>query len=241
MEFEMTVFRMAVLTMAIACPALAQQVPSSAPPPPQVVTSAAGEARIRPDRATITIGVQVRAATAAEAASENARKQRAIIDAIKAKGVAAEDITTANYSVTPETRYREGQAPITTGFLVSNEVSVDVKSIDRVGPVIDAALANGANQINSLSFRASNADSARRVALADAVLKARADAEVMARAAGGSLGSLLELTATDVYAPPIPRPMMAMARATAESTPVEAGDQTIRASVSARWQFVPQP
>ena len=214
------------------------------PQVPQIVTSAQGEVRATPDRATITIGVQTRAATAADASAQNSRKQRAVIDAIKAKGVLPAQITTSSFNVIPETRYdREGQAaPRTTSYLVSNVVTVDVRRIDLVGPVIDAALASGANQINSLAFAISAADSVRRIALTDAVTKARLDAEAIARAAGGSLGTLLDVTATDMYSPPTPRPMFAMAKvADQTAVPVEAGEETVRASVIVRWQFVPSP
>ena len=226
---------------ASAAAAAAQD--SARPPIPQIVTNAQGEVRIAPDKATISIGVQTRATTAAEASAQNARKQRAVIDAIKAKGVPAEQISTSGYNVIPETRYdREGQAaPRTTSYLVSNMVTVELRRVDLVGPVIDAALGSGANQINSLSFGVANADSARRAAIAIAVSKARADAEVMARAAGGSLGQLLELTSGEVYMPP-PRPVMMMradvAMTAAPPTAIEAGQESIRATVSARWQYL---
>lgn len=214
-------------------------------PPPQIVVSAAGEVRVAPDRASIHIGVQSRAATAAEASAQNSRKQRAVIEAIKAKGIPAEQIGTLGFNVTPETRYdREGQqAPRTISYLVANTVSVDVRKIGQVGPVIDAALAAGANQINSLSFGISGADSARRAALASAVSKARTDAEIMARAAGGSLGPLIELQAMEAWVPsPRPVAMESMKMgAAADQVPIEAGQETIRASVMARWQFVQGP
>ncbi|MGH7638926.1 MAG: SIMPL domain-containing protein [Gemmatimonadaceae bacterium] len=214
----------------------------SRPPVPQIVTSATGEVRVAPDRATIMIGVQSRATTAAAAANQNSQKQQAVINAIKARGVPAEQIATSNFNVIPETRYdREGQqAPRTTSYLVINTVTVELRRIDQVGPVIDAALGAGANQINSLQFGVAKADSARRAALANAVAVARADAEAMARAAGGSLGQLIELTAMDQYVPGPPRPFdarIAMGQV-AEKVPVEPGEETIRATVSARWQFI---
>ena len=227
--------------LAVVCAASASAQDMSRPTIPQIVTTASGEVRLTPDRATIQIGVQSRAATAAAAATQNATKQRAIIDAIKARGVPAEQIATSNFNVIPETRYdREGQAaPRTTSYLVINTVNVELRRIDQVGPVIDAALVAGANQINSLTFGITNADSARRVALAQAVSKSRADAEAMARAAGGSLGPLLELNSVDQYIPGPPRPFDMRVAATAEmKTPVEAGEETIRATVTARWQFL---
>lgn len=224
-------------------PAKAQEL--SRPTVPQIVTSAFGEVRVAPDKATISIGVQTRAATAAAAAAQNSQKQRAVIDAIKAKGVPAEQISTSNFNVIPETRYdREGQAaPRTTSYLVVNSITVELKRIDQTGPVIDAALAAGANQINSLNFGIQSADSARRSALAQAVAKSRADAEVMARAAGGSLGSLIEMHASESYIPGPPVPYMAEQRMAAmdKSVPVEPGQETVRATITARWHFLASP
>jgi uncharacterized protein YggE len=232
----------ALVAASLAAPGLAAQETRSQVP--QIVVNATGEVKVAPDKATIAIGVQSRAATAAAASQANAQKQRAVIDAIKARGVPAEQISTSGYNVIPETRYdREGQqAPRTTSYLVVNTVNVELKRVDLVGPVIDASLGAGANQINSLNFGVQNADSARRAALSSAVAKARADAEVIARAAGGSLGALLEMIANESSVrPPIPfmRDMAAMGVAKAEATPVEPGLETITAIVNARWTFVP--
>ena len=225
----------------LLAPAALTQEPSPRPMVPQIVTNASGEVRVTPDRATVQVGVQTRASTAAAASSQNSQRQRAIIDAIKARGIPAEQIATSNFNVIPETRYdREGQAaPRTTSYLVINTITVEVRRVDQVGPVIDAALGAGANQINSLTFAISNPDSARRAALAIAVAKSRADAEVIARAAGGSLGQLIEINATDGYAPPPPRPFMAREAMAADAkVPVEPGQESVTAIVSARWQFL---
>jgi uncharacterized protein YggE len=218
----------------------AAQAPMMTPPPPHIATSAVGEARLTPDRANVRVGVQTRAATAAAAARENNTRQEAIIAAIKALGIPAEQITTESYSVYPETRSdREGQKPTVTSYVVSNVVRVEVRRTEQVGPVIDAALAKGANQVHSLEFFSSNSDAGRRQALANAIEKARGDAEAMARAAGGSLGMLLELSSSDMG----PRPMfrvdqLRMGVAESRATPVEPGELTVQVSVTARWQYV---
>src|SRR5690349_24270684 len=72
---------------------------------PQIFTSGTGEAKLTPDRATVYIGTQTRATTAAVAARENAQRQTAIISAIVAAGVPRTQISTENYSVAPDTRY----------------------------------------------------------------------------------------------------------------------------------------
>jgi uncharacterized protein YggE len=128
-----------------------------------------------------------------------------------------------------------------TGYVVSNMVRIELRRIDQVGAAIDAALAKGANQVNSLNFYAENTDEPRRQALAQAVPRARADAEALARAAGGSLGEMLELS-TGQLAQPIIQRDMAMARVSAvagAATPVEPGEELVRAYVTARWRFVP--
>ena len=134
----------------------------------EIVTSAAGESRVTPDRATIFIGVQTRAASAAQASADNARRQRAVLDTLRALGIPGEHLSTIDFSVTPEQNYNPqggDRTPRITGYTVSNTVRVEVEKVDQIGKLIDAALAKGANGINSLQFSSSNADPARRTAL----------------------------------------------------------------------------
>ena len=232
--------RAAALSATLAGAAGAQIAPAT---PPRIVTSGEAQVRVTPDRATILVGVQNRAATAAAAGASNARTQKAILDTLKAMGLAADQLTTQSYSVNPEMQYPPSGGPgRVIGYTVSNVVRVELRRIEQVGPVVDASLAKGANQINSIQFSSSTASEARRTAMADAVRDARADADALARAAGGSVGQLIEITSS---APPI-RPMYAevMMRSTAKAdvaTPIEPGEQVISASVSVIWQFVPGP
>ncbi len=230
-------FKAAVLAVAFATTAQAQAV---APPVPRIVTSGEAQVRVTPDRATILIGVQTRAATAAAAGADNARRQKAIIDTLKAMGILADQIATQNYSVHPEMQYPPSGGPgRVTGYNVSNIVRVELRRIDQVGAVIDASLAKGSNQINSIQFSSSTAADARRTAMAEAVRDARADADVLARAAGGTLGPVIEVTSS---APPV-RPMYAevamRTMAKDAQTPIEPGEQVISANVSVIWQFIP--
>ncbi|MFL5487793.1 MAG: SIMPL domain-containing protein, partial [Gemmatimonadaceae bacterium] len=143
-------------------------------------------------------------------------------------------------NVYPEQRYEQGREPVLVGYNVTNTVLVDVRKLGQVGPVIDAALSHGANMITSLQFYASNTETARRSAIAIAIEKARADAEAAARAAHGSLGSLLEINIGS-YSPPPPRPMAMMRGAdlAAQATPINPGDETLSVEVSTRWRFIP--
>jgi len=86
----------------------------------------------------------------------------------------------------------------------------------------------------------SNTDVARRQALADAIAKARGDADAMARAAGGKLGPLLEIATTDEGGDG-PRPLFRARMSASAPTPIEAGELTVRVRVNARWHFVGNP
>jgi uncharacterized protein YggE len=231
-----------IVALMLSAPLAAQQSPAPASRPgprADIVATAEGEAKVTPDRAMISIGVQTRATTATAASAENTRKQRAVIDAIRALGVAEAQITTVNYSVSPEQVYEANKAPRITGYTVSNSVRVDVHTIDQIGSIIDAALAKGANNINSLDFYSSNESDARRSALASAIASARGDAQAMAQAAGGTLGDLIEASSSPAYTPRPPTPLRAMAMDKAEPTPINPGEQTMTVAVTTRWRFVP--
>lgn len=226
---------MASSTFAAPSMALAQ---AQTPPAPQIVVSAAGEATIIPDRASIVLAVESRAQTAAAAATQNARLQQAVIAAVVAKGVPANQISTTGFTVYPDERHSpEGQRTL-LGFIVRNSVVVNLERIDQVGPVLDAALSAGANVVSNLNMYSSKFEEARRTALQDAVRKAKADAEVLAAAAGGTLGGILEVQTTDGFGP---RPMYEVAMAAnraVQDTPIVAGEQKITVSITTRWAFI---
>jgi uncharacterized protein YggE len=215
----------------------AQMMP--APQTPQITVSARGEIQVTPDRARVQVGVETQAKTAAAAAAENNKKQTAILAAIRALGVPAAQITTLGYNVAPIQRYDDkDRRVVIDGYQVSNIVQVVTDKLDQAGPIIDAGLANGANRVAGLDFMVRDASSARDAALAQAVQSARRQAEVAAKAAGGTLGEMLELNVND-YERPDPRPMMAMAKMDAASapTPISEGTTTVAITVMTRWRF----
>ena len=224
----------------ISAPLSAQNTDTNATFPSSIMVVGRGEVKVSPDRAAIQISVQTRAPTAAAAASQNATKLKAVIDALRAMGLAANQVTTVNYNVYPEQRYQPNREPIIVGYNITNTLLVEVRRLTQVGPVIDAALAKGANMVTSLQFFASNTEAARREAIALAIQKAKAEAEAAARAAGGTLGSIIEI-GIGAYHPPPPRPpmMMRTAEASAQAdTPINPGEQTVAVDVTTRWSLV---
>jgi uncharacterized protein len=235
---RMNPFGLGSILLLISAAANGQTPSPTVATQPQIVTTGEGQSRITPDRATIYVSVQTRAATAAAAAAGNARLQKGVLDTLRSLGFGSDQLTTQNYSVVPEMQYdRAGGAPRVVGYSVLNTVRVEVRKIEEVGRAIDAALAMGANQISGPEFYASNIEGARRAALASAVTRAHADADAIARAAGGTVGQLIEVTSIA----PAPQPVAFMMKAARESTPtpIEPGQELIQVTVTTRWLFVP--
>lgn len=226
--------------LLLAAPALSAQRVGGDVPPSVITVSAQGEIQVVPDRAYVLVSVQTRSSSAAAAAGENANKQTAVIASLRSLGVKDSQISTQNYTVVPETRNDNlDHTPRIVSYLVSNSLRVEVTDLATVGKVIDSALSHGANQVSSVDFFESQAVDLYRKALAEAVANAKAQAEIMASAAGGHLGSLLELNSSGVR---MPSPMFGavrMAGVASSETPIMPGQDTIEASVTAKWVFVP--
>jgi uncharacterized protein YggE len=227
-----------LLAAATAFAPAAAQAP--APLVPQVVTVGRGEVDIKPDRARLEFGVETRAATAAAAATENSRRQHAILDALQRLAVAAEQVQTSNLQVTPEMVYPgQGQAPRISGYVARNFVRVEVLRLDQTGVLVDAALSKGATNITGLQFYSSKAAEARREALARAVTSARLDADAMAKAAGYQIGALIEISSGAPSEGPVLMSMDlvrgARMSASVEPTPVNPGELKHVETVTVRW------
>lgn len=211
-------------------------------PTGQIVVSTTEEVEVTPDRARLTLTIETRARTAAQAGSDNARIQTAILDTLAKLGVPAAQLQTVGVSVQPEYEYpSQGGRPTITGYVARNGVRVELRRIALVGTVIDAGLAKGANQVDGLHFFASNTEQVRREALRAAVQRARQDADAMAAAAGGQITGVIELTSGAPSPQPMefgPQLMMARGAAVADTpTPIEAGTIKIVVTVTARFGY----
>ena len=176
-----------------------------------------------PDRAEISFGVESPAPTAKAALAANAIEMRNVIAALKAAG--ATEIKTQSISLS--TRYAQnGEA---NGFVAQNVVSAKVANIAKAGPVIDAAVNAGANQVYGPSLTRSNQAELYRQALKAAVADARLRAQAIASAAGATLGKVTNVT--EAGGGPQPIAIEARKGGVADSTPIEPGTQEIGATV----------
>ena len=228
-------------TAALAAPIGAQAQTATADPAFAATTlnlSAHGETQAAPDEATITLGVLTKASNAGAAMTQNAGRMNAVIAALRGAGIAAKDIRTSNLSLNAQYDYAPNTPPHLTGYQASNDVTVTVEDLERLGPAIDAVTAAGANQINGIGFGLKSSQAAEDAARLDAVKALRAKAELYAQASGYHVARLVNLSESggDGYQPV--RPMaMAMAKGVAQGVPVSSGELTVRVDVSGVFEL----
>jgi uncharacterized protein YggE len=207
-------------------------------PMPYIEASGTGQVQLAPDRATVTVGVETRAVTAAAAGAENARIQHAVADTLRKMGFSGSAVTTTRMGIAPEMDYAEGHVR-QTGYVARYSMKVELSALDRIGDVVDAALARGANVAGNVVYSSSSADSAQQAAIAIAAAKARRQAATLAASLGGSLGSLIQATTSGGDGGRV-----VLGYGGGSQTELRAGTTvtptqvTVVAAVSARWHFL---
>ncbi len=200
--------------------------------------SATGRVSRTPDLATITAGVVTQAPVAATAMADNARQMDAVVKALKAAGIAARDLSTSNVALSPQYRYQDGKPPVVTGYQATNSVAVRFRDIAKSGTVLDALVRAGANQIDGPNLSLSDPEAALDEARAQAVAKARARAELYAKAAGMTVARIVAIDEAGDNGGDRPRPM-AMLRAAPmaadAATVVLPGETDVTASINVRF------
>lgn len=199
--------------------------------------SVSGEGRVAtsPDMATISLGVTTFGDTAAAAMATNSEELVKVMANLTAAGIEAKDIQTTGLMLNPNWTYdSNGGAGTINGYTAMNMVNVRVRALDGLGGVLDAAVKDGANTLNGLTFGVADPqpvnDAARKLAVADAARKAG----LLAEAAGVKLGSVMSISEQTGYAEPTP-----MFRAEASSAPggvpVAGGEVAITVIVNMTW------
>lgn len=195
-------FAALVVALAVAAPGPAE----AADAPPRVIR-ANGDAVVKtaPDRARVAVSVTTRAATAKEASEANARTSKAVLDKLRAAVAAPGEVKSGGYELTAEYDYNQGgsavRGPRLVGYVATNRFAVVSADLAGVGALIDAAVAAGANQIDSIAFFLDDEDAARRQALLQAGRKAKAEAATIAESLGVALGDVLDASSSANVAP----------------------------------------
>lgn len=218
----------AAFIVAVTVPVRAQE--PYVVPQARIIVSGEGTVRAAPDLALLTIGATIQGATAKAASDANSRVMSAVEAALHDAGIAANDIQTASFSVQPV--YASAQSnspPRISGFAVTNQLAVTVRQIDKVGDVLDRAIAAGANDIGSVQFLHNDLSKALDPARTDALADARRKAALYARAAGLTLGAVSWVVEGQAN---VPQPRFAAARMSAAPVPIAAGEDTLSVRIT---------
>lgn len=232
----MRMFR--VLAVSTALMAAMPLMAAAEAPVPQITVTGEAAVQAAPDMAVLSLGVTTQGASAEAAMTANSEALARVIDQLKAAGIAAEDIQTTNLSLSPNwTGYdASGGAQVISGYTATNMVTVRVRALDGLGKVLAAAVGDGANSLNGLSFEMSEPRPAQDAAREAATKDARARAELLAAAAGVKLGRLLSIT-EGMSGGGMPMPVAYKADA-AMAVPVEAGQVSLTSSVTLSFEIV---
>ena len=238
-------------TLALAL-ALAAGTPMTACAQPQTATgyampadgtllsvSAEASAKRVPDVATISTGVVTQAADANAAMRANAVQMDKVMAAIRAAGIGERDVQTSGINLNPQYKYVENAPPSIVGYQASNTVNVKVRDLSKLGKVLDAFVANGANQINGPSFEVDKPDEAYDEARLAALKKAQARADTYASALGLKVRRIVSISEGGAS---FPRPMpmmraMAADAGFAKETSVSPGETTLSVNIDVVFEL----
>lgn len=231
-----------LLAALVALPAMNASAQSPAPVAAPadgtlLSVSARGEATRVPDVASLSAGVVTQAADANAALRANAEEMRRVMAALDGAGIAERDIRTTGLNVSPQYRRGDGESPAISGYQASNTVSFKVRDVARLGEVMDALVAGGANQVYGPNFEIDQPDEvydeARRAALA----QARARADMYAGELGLRVLRIVSVSEGGGFMPP--QPMMAMRASMdmAQSSPVSPGESTLTANLDVVFEL----
>ncbi|MCU0559432.1 MAG: SIMPL domain-containing protein [Desulfobacterales bacterium] len=226
-------------------PAGAQAAGPAEPAAASITVTGTGEVAASPDRAQVNLGAVVETRQAADAQGQLAQILQRVLKAIKALGIPDEKIRTAGVTLTPVYSQPkpksdpEPEGPRIVGYRATNSVRVQLDDVDRVGAVIDAGIAAGANQLSHLSFELREDLPQRQQALKLAAREARVKAEAIAAALELKLGEVLDVREDGAQASyPVERRFSAPAAA---GTPIQPGQVLVSAAVTIRYRLGPLP
>jgi len=198
-----------------------------------ISVTAEGEASVAPDVALVSFAVSGNGKELAATRDDVNARSSSVLAVLRKLGIAEGDLGAPDVGIHPEYDYRKGQRLI--GYRVTRQMTAKVRDLDRLSTVLDSVVAAGANEMQGAQMSASDPSAAEHQALTAAMHAARAKAEVLAEAAGVSLGALARLEEeADFGGPPMPKMrMMAMSESADVPTEVAAGDLTVMRRIRA--------
>jgi uncharacterized protein len=198
-----------------------------------ITVTGEGIVETSPDQATISLGVTTNADTAVAALAANSDAMAKMMEQLKAAGVAQSDLQTSNLSLNPNwSGYGSSSSQTIDGYVASNMLNVRVRDLDALGSILDAAVSDGANTMNGITFGLSEPNPVMNEARTRAVADATSRATVLATAAGAVLGPIVSITEGGTFPGPAP-----MFRAETSGVPIATGELAMTASVTVTFEI----
>lgn len=153
-----------------------------------ITVSGSSAIRVQPDRVVVVLGVETFARSPSASQAQNARLSEAVLDAIRAQGIAERHIATADLAIQP--RYEDYDRNIISGYGSRNTIAATLHDVEKLEPVLVTALEAGATSVDGVEFSVTNLRELRDRARDMAVQAALEKAAAMAEAAGVRLGDV---------------------------------------------------
>ena len=208
-----------------------------------VSVTGSGEVKAQPDMAYVTLGVEARRPTLAEARTEvNATVERLLALTRELK-IEPKFVDSTRLQVQPDYRWDEkSSSQVLLGYVVSRQVDVELHDLDRLGTLLERSVSAGVNQVGGARLDSSRRKELERAALTQAVDDARLNADALARAAGAKLGPVQSLSTTGT----MPVPMYAERAMSVAAAPMadaaeksyQSSEMKFTASVSAQFELL---
>ena len=222
---------MVAAALLTAVPSLSAQPRD--PNPPTVVANGRATIKRTPDRAFVSFATETRASRPEQAQKDNARAMEKVRDVVRGKKIPADAIRTASFNLREDVDWVNGKR-VPRGYAVTNVIEVRVDTLDDLGELMDEVVKAGATSVGGVRFDLKDRSGAEREAVRAAVEDARSRADAAAAGAGVRIVRIQTIEEQGGQEIPRPVPMMRMgaaAAAEAVSTPVEAGEIEIQATV----------
>jgi uncharacterized protein YggE len=231
---------MALAATSLPAAAIAQTSVTIAETAPVVTLNVTETVEAAPDQAVVGTGVQTRAPTATQAMRDNAAKMDRLIATLANAGIPKKDIQTSGINLSAQYDYsnRDGQpaGPRFIGYEASNQLTIKLHDVKKVGPLLDTLVEAGATNVNGPSFSIENPAPMLAQARAAALKSAKAQADFYAQAAGYRSARLVSISESNSGGnPPVPMMAQRFKADAAEATPVEPGQ--VGSSVTLTVQY----
>jgi uncharacterized protein len=211
--------------------------------PRTVSVQGQGEVQAEPDRAFITLGVESRKLKLEEARADVARTVDAVLKLTRDMKIDQKLVRSTRMNVQPEYNWdNNARERNLIGYFVSRQIEVELRDLEKLGQLLERATDLGVNQLGDPRLDASKRRELEREALAKAVEDARANADIVARASGGKLGSARTISASSGFVPP-PMPMARMkvamaAEAADASQSYQTGQMSFTGTVQIEYDLI---